>query len=164
MPFLLVRHGHARTNQSTNNLTPQPPPTHDVTCVLRLLVATARKGYGGLAALSSGSEMSRLGVGLAKASCVVAGLLLQQTVAGVLPREQRDAEAEWAHKFGPSSGARRKGGGAGSSGLLLFLDAMLHKGPAGRYARTQLARIAALVAGWGAMTALHWPELFASSD
>lgn len=114
--------------------------------------AHVRKGFGGIV-LPSASSINDRGVALARLSCVVAGVLLQQTVAGVLPREQRDAENEWAYKFGPSVG------GGGNAGGVLCLDAVLHKGVAGRYARTQVARIAALCFGWAAMTSLHWPAL-----
>ena len=53
--------------------------------------AHVRKGFGGIV-LPSASSINDRGVALAQLSCVVAGVLLQQTVAGVLPREQRDAD------------------------------------------------------------------------
>ena len=110
----------------------------------------SRKSYGGIVVPSLFEEAVNVkGVALARISCTVAGILLQQTLASVLPREQVDAEKEWSHKF------------QGSTGGIMCLDALLHKGVAGRYARTQFARITGLLLGWAFMTLLHAPALFA---
>ncbi len=101
----------------------------------------------------AGKGQAGLGYELSAVSCVVGGALLYQALASALPREARDSQAEWAHKFattGPSSRGkpgRQPGGQPGPQ----------HGRPELQYAAAQLQRALSLLLGWGCMAALHWP-------
>jgi hypothetical protein len=99
-------------------------PQVSVSAAARLAVAHGNKGAAG---------------GLGYDNCVildalVGGSLLYTTLAATLPREARDANAEWA---------KAKAGGAG--------------GAAGR--PLQATRVFTLLVGWATMALLHWPAI-----
>ena len=96
-----------------------------VSAAVRLAVARGEKGAAG-----------GLGYGFVVLDALVGGALLYTTLAATLPREARDAAAEWSKlKAGVGSG--------GVSG-----GRPLH-----------FARVFTLFVGWLAMAACHWPIL-----
>ena len=99
-----------------------------VSAAVRLAVARGEKGAAG-----------GLGYGFVVLDALVGGALLYTTLAATLPREARDAAAEWSKlKAGGSSGI--SGGVSGGRPL-------------------QFARVFTLFVGWLAMAACHWPIL-----
>lgn len=104
-------------------------------------------GKSEVAKAVAGKGQAGLGYELSAVSCVVGGALLYQALASALPREARDSQAEWAHKFTASTGSSRGAPGApGKPGK-----------PELQYAAVQLQRMLSLLIGWGCMAALHWP-------
>lgn len=100
---------------------------------VRLAVARGEKGAAG-----------GLGYGFVIFDALVGGALLYTTLAATLPREARDAAAEWSKlKAGGGSGG---GGHTGGGGVI-----------GGR--PLQFTRVATLFVGWFAMAACHWPIL-----
>lgn len=91
-----------------------------------------------------------LGYQLGAWSTVVGGALLYQTLAAVLPRELRDADAEWTHKYAGQEDS------PAHSGLHPLLGGDWSRTDIA-YAKAQCGRLGALVLGWSAMAFLHWP-------
>mmetsp|Transcript_55404 Transcript_55404/g.95511 ORF Transcript_55404/g.95511 Transcript_55404/m.95511 type:complete len:379 (-) Transcript_55404:246-1382(-) len=112
------------------------------------------RGHGPPVSIDPHMQLQRgsvgLGYRLGMLSTVVGGALLYQTLAAVLPREQRDADAEWAHKYASHNDrpARRDlhpllGGEWSATDI--------------SYAKLQMGRFVAFVLAWTSMMLLQWP-------
>jgi hypothetical protein len=101
------------------------------------LATTDLSGRSAVAKALLGKGQAGVGYSLPLLSGIVAGALLYQTLANALPKESRDSEAEWRHKFSTLA--------AGKAGSSPFA-----------YVRAQAFRLSALLAGWALMASLHW--------